>query len=65
MAENNISNMDKSQMIESFQQRLLGDYGYQDEQIGKNVEISHDFSVDLAIWKMGTIRKIIVSLISV
>ena len=37
MAENTISNMDKTQMIEGFQQRLLGDYGYQDEQIGKNV----------------------------
>ena len=57
MAENNISNMDKTQMIESFQQRLLGDYGYQDEQIGKNVEISHDFSVDLAIWKNGDDKK--------
>lgn len=57
MAENNISNIDKTQMIESFQQRLLGDYGYQDEQIGRNVEISHDFSVDLAIWKNGDDKK--------
>lgn len=51
MAEKQLSKTDKTQMIESFHQRLLGDYGYQEEQIGMNVEISQDFSVDLAIWK--------------
>lgn len=51
MAEKQLSKTDKTQMIESFHQRLLGDYGYQEEQIGINVEISQDFSVDLAIWK--------------
>lgn len=43
--------IDKTNMIESFHQRLLGDYGYQEEQIGVNVEIAHNLSVDLAIWK--------------
>ena len=51
MAEKQLSKTDTTQMIESFHQRLLGDYGYQEEQIGMNVDISQDFSVDLAIWK--------------
>ena len=51
MAEIQLSKIDKTQMIESFRQRLLGDYGYQEDQIGMNVEIYQDFSVDLAIWK--------------
>ena len=34
MAERNLSNIDKTQMIESFRQRLLGDYGFKEEQIG-------------------------------
>lgn len=57
MAEKNISKIDKVQMIESFRQRLLGDYGYQEGQIGMNVKLSHDFSVDLAIWKNEDDRK--------
>lgn len=55
--EKQISKIDKTQMIESFHQRLLGDYGYQEEQIGKNVEISQDFCADLAIWRNGADRK--------
>lgn len=51
MAENSNSFMGKTKMIENFHMRLLGDYGYEEGQIGKNVEISHDFFVDLAIWK--------------
>lgn len=51
MAERNLSNIDKTQMIESFRQRLLGDYGFKEEQIGMNVKLSKDFCVDLAIWK--------------
>lgn len=51
MIEENVSNIDKTQMIESFRQRLLGDYGYKEEQIGMDVEHSKDFCVDLAIWK--------------
>lgn len=58
MAEKNISsNIDKTKMIESFRQRLLGDYGYQEEQIGMDVELSKDFCVDLAIWKNGDDKK--------
>lgn len=57
MAEKYISNMDKTQMIESFRQRLLGDYGYKEEQIGMDVELSKDFCVDLAIWKNGDDKK--------
>lgn len=51
MAEKCISIIDKTKMIESFRLRLLGDYGYNEEQIGIKIEISHDFVVDLALWK--------------
>lgn len=51
MTENCNSIMDKTKMIENFYMRLLGDYGYKKGQIEKNVEVSHDFFVDLAIWK--------------
>ena len=51
MSEKQLSKIDKTQMVESFYQRLLGDYGYQEEQIGMDVEICQGFSVDLAIWK--------------
>lgn len=57
MAERNLSNMDKTQMIESFRQRLLGDYGFKEEQIGMNVKLSKDFCIDLAIWKNGDGKK--------
>lgn len=57
MAEKNVSNIDKTQMIESFRQRLLGDYSYKEEQIGMDVELSKDFCVDLAIWKNGDDKK--------
>ena len=57
MAEKNISDIDKTQMIEGFRQRLLGDYGYKEEQIGMNVELSKDFCIDLAIWKNGDDKK--------
>lgn len=57
MAERNLSNIDKTQMIESFRQRLLGDYGFKEEQIGMNVKLSKDFCIDLAIWKNGDGKK--------
>lgn len=57
MVEKQISKTDRTQMIENFYQRLLGDYGYQEEQIGMNVEISQDFCADLAIWKNGDDRR--------
>lgn len=57
MAERNLSNFDKTQMIESFRQRLLGDYGYKEDQIGMAVELSKNFCVDLAIWKNGDDKK--------
>ena len=52
MAENNISNIDKTQMIESFQQRHLGDYGYQKQEFVEgeleNVEDDFDDEADFS-----------------
>lgn len=57
MTELNNSIIDKTKMTESFYQRLVGDYGYQEGQIGRHVEISHGLFVDLALWKNGDDKK--------
>lgn len=51
------SDIDNTQMKESFRLRLLGDYGYQEDQIGMDVKLSKDYCVDLAIWKNGDDKK--------